>query len=201
MAKIFTKNLKIFFCLGVPNAGPLNVKKFGPLHLSTKFHQNLCSSFKDMTFFRQDMPPKTPTFHLKCHRSEVFWADKFLLPGLKVVFFSKLFPLVGCCGPNGSGVMAVQSWIGHQKCTPRPVFQKNHTQNPFFLAPLQESHPETSLYLIHMLQGGIFLPSLQKMTKMAQKRAKKTPKIGHPDTFRLLTPKLLQQSASNWLSN
>ena len=68
----FHKKLKIFFCLGVPNAGPLNVKKFGPLHLSTKFHQNLCSRFKVMTFFRQDMPPKTPTFHLKCHRSDVF---------------------------------------------------------------------------------------------------------------------------------
>ena len=159
MAKIFTKNRKIFFCLRVLSAGPYIVKKFGLLHLSTKFHQNLCSRFKDMAFFRQDMPPKIPTFHLKCHRSDVFWAEKFLLPGLKVGFFSKLFPLVGCCGPNGSGVMAVQSWIGHQKCTPRPVFQKNHTQNPFFYAPLQESHPETSLYLIHMLQGCIFLTS------------------------------------------
>ena len=45
------------------------MKKFGPLHLSTKFHQNLCSRFKVMTFFRQDMPPKTPSYHLKCHRS------------------------------------------------------------------------------------------------------------------------------------
>ena len=174
--KFSQKIEKFFFCLGVPNAGPLNVKKFGPLHLSTKFHQNLCSSFKDMTFFRQDMPPKTPTFHLKCHRSDVFWADKFLLPGLKVVFFSKLFPLVGCCGPNGSGVMVVQSWIGHQKCTPRPVFQKNHTQNPFFCATPGISPRDIPLpdsYAIGWYFSSIFTKNDQNGPKKGQKNPKK----------------------------
>ena len=76
LAKIFTKSRKIFFCLRVLSAGPYIVKKFGLLHLSTKFHQNLCSNSKDMAFLRLGMVPKISTFHLTVHSTHVSLADE-----------------------------------------------------------------------------------------------------------------------------
>ena len=76
LAKIFTKSPKIFFSLRVLSAGPYIVKKFGLLHLSTKFHQNLCSNSKDMAFFRLGMVPKISTFHLTVHSTHVSLADE-----------------------------------------------------------------------------------------------------------------------------
>ena len=40
----------------------------------------------------------------------------------------------------------------------------------------------------------------KKWPKRLKKRSKKRPKIGLPDTCELITPKLSQKSASNWLS-
>ena len=83
--------------------------KFGILHLYTKFHQNLCSRFVDMAYFRPGMVSKNSAFHLTVHITHVFSADESLLLVPKIGFLSKLCKFVGRCGPNGSGDMAFQS--------------------------------------------------------------------------------------------
>ena len=149
--KIFTKFHKIFFCLRGLNAGAIIQKKFGFLDLPWKFCQNPCNRSRDMAVFRQGMFSKTSTFHLNSHISLANLAHKFLLLGLKILYFTYLLQLVGCCRPNGSGVMTIWSWIDRQKGTPRPIFKKIYSGDPFFFMPLQEFHPDSSLYLSHKL--------------------------------------------------
>ena len=140
----FHKISQNFFCLRGPNAGAIILKKFGFLNLPWKFRQNPLSRSRDIACFKQGVLSKISTFYLRRHISHVFQMSKSILTELKIGYLSYLHPLVGCCRPNGSGVTAVQSCIRNQKCTPRPIFQKNHSGDHFFFAPSQESHPDTS---------------------------------------------------------
>ena len=73
------------------------------------------------------------TFHKTIYRSFNIHINYFLLFVLKEGCFTKLFPLVGRCRPNGSEVMAAQSWVVYQKNHPSHVFLKNHSKKQFFL--------------------------------------------------------------------
>ena len=140
------------------------------------------------------------TFYLRTHSSHVFQVSKSILIELKIGYFSYLHPLVGRCRPNGSGVMAVQSCIGNQKCTPRPIFQKNHIGGHFFWRQarnLTQTHPSN----FPIGSRTLFFSYLdKKCPKWPKKQSKKRPKIGHHNICELITPKLSQISASNWLS-
>ena len=122
LAKIFKKTPKIFFVLQGMYAGAMNLKKFGFLDLPLKFHQNPWSRSWDTACFWQGVLSKKSTFRLRTHISLRVLVPNLLLKELKIDNHRKLFPLVGCCGPNGSGVMAAQSWLSSPTGTPRPVF-------------------------------------------------------------------------------
>ena len=137
------------------------------------------------------MLSKISTFYLRRHISYVFQMSKTILIELKIGYLSYLHPLVGCCRPNGSGVMAVQSCIGNRKCTPRPIFQKNHSGDHFFSRQarnLTQTHPSNFPIGSRTL---IFAYLDKKWPKWPKKRSRKRPKIGLPDTCELIAPKLL----------
>ena len=142
LAKIFKKTLKNFFCLNELYAGAIIRKKYRFLDLPWKFHQIRCSRSRDIARFWHGELPKKSTFRLRTHISLRVLVPILLFKELKIVHLGNLFPLVGCCGPNGSGDMAAQSWASSHSVPLGLFFLKNHRKIQKIFPPLLESLPD-----------------------------------------------------------
>ena len=151
LAKIFKKTPQNFFCLNGLYAGAIIQKKYRFLDLPWKFHQIRCSKSRDIARFWHGELPKKSTFHLRTHISQRVLVPILLFKELKIVHLGNLFPLVKCCGPNGLGVMAAQSWVSSPLGRPGPVFLKNPRKIKKIFAPLLEYLPNTWPWLTHRL--------------------------------------------------
>ena len=141
-AKIWLNFKNLFFCLGGLYAGAIIPKKFRFLDLPWKFHQNPCSRSRDIACFWHSELSKKSTFHLRTHISLRVFVPNLLFKELKIVHLGNLFPLVGCCGPNGSGDMAAQSWASSLSVPLGLFFLKNHRKIQKIFPPLLEYLPD-----------------------------------------------------------
>ena len=137
-----TKFQKSFFCLGGLYAGAIIPKKFSFLDLPWKFHQNPCSRSRDIACFWHSELSKKSTFRLRTHISLRVFVPNLLFKELKIVHLGNLFPLVGCCGPNGSGDMAAQSRVSSHWEPLGLFFLKNHRKIKKNFPPLLEYLPD-----------------------------------------------------------